>query len=277
MSLELEPKWCGYLLVDADSVKVGNPRESALLGVDVKTLDIPHLALAEHEDLDNWLAYFHLLKHTLAYPFEGIASDGDPAIERVIELISPGTPHQLCGKHFHDGLHRYLRYQSSHGGGTCREVQRFEHAAQRCLYGKSLEEAKRLLTATKIDPGSHKIHLDNGIQILERDFQRLTQHFLYPGLPRTTNVAEGMIRKQDRRLDAMDSFASHKTAWNTLKMLTLHTRFRILTDCRYPHKHKNAFSTLQLAGVNTDDINRIEFSQKSSRPTRMTKTSTTQL
>lgn len=277
VSLELKPTWCGYIVVDADSLKVGNHRESALLGVDVETLDIPHLILAEHEDLENWLFYFLVLKYSLRYPFKGIVSDGDPAIASAVELTCPGIAHQFCVKHFQDGLHRYLRYQSSHGRGTWREVQRFEDAVHQCLYAKTLEEAKKLLTAIKIDPGFHKIHLEDGIQMLQRNFERLTQHFSHPGLPRTTNVAEGMIRKLDRRLDAMDSFGSHETAWNTLKMLTLHTRFRILTDCRHPHQHKNGFSPLQLAGVNTDNINWIPFGQKRNHTKLMAKTSTTQL
>ncbi|MDP3012660.1 MAG: transposase, partial [Candidatus Subteraquimicrobiales bacterium] len=237
VSLELKPQWCGYIVVDGDSLKVGNHRESALLGVDIETLDIPHLILAEHEDIENWLFFFLVLKYTVGYPFKGIVSDGDPAIEEAIRLVCPGTPHQFCVKHFQDGLHRYLRYQSSHGRGTWREVQRFEDAVRRCLYTTTLEEARKYLLAIQIDPGFRKIHLEDGIRMLERNFERLAQHFLHPGLPRTSNVAEGLIRKLDRRLNAMDSFGSHETAWSTLKMLTIHTRFRNLTDCRKPNGH----------------------------------------
>jgi hypothetical protein len=87
-------------------------------------------------------------------------------------------------------------------------------------------------------------------------FDRLTQqHFLHPGLLRTGNVAEGVIRKLERRLNIMDSFASHQTAWNTIEMLTLHTRFRTLTDWRKPHKHHNGFAPLELANINVQDLN----------------------
>lgn len=263
VSTELNPQWSGYIGVDGDSLKIGSHRESALLGVDVESLDIPHSILAEHEDLQNWLFFFLVLKYSIRYPFRGIVSDGDPAIMSAADLVCPDVPHQYCVKHFQDGMHRYLRYQSSHGRGTWREVDRFEDAVHFCLYAQTLEEAKMRLSAIKIDPGFRKIHLEDAIQMLERNFNRLTQHFIHPGLPRTSNVAEGTIRKLDRRLNDMDSFSSHKTAWNILKMLTLYTRFRVLTDCKNPHKHRNGFCPLELAGVNTHNINWIRFSQKS--------------
>lgn len=221
VSIELNPQWSGYICVDGDSLKIGNHRESSLLGVDVKTLDIPHLILAEHEDLENWLFFFLVLKHTVKYPFRGIVSDGDPAIVSAADLVCQGIPHQFCVKHFQNSMHGYLKYQSSHGRGTWREVEHFEDTIRRCFYAKSLEEAMLILSAIKSDPGFRKIHLEDAIGMLERNFNRLTQHFLHPGLPRTSNVAEGTIRKLDRRLNTMDSFSSHETAWNILKMLAL--------------------------------------------------------
>lgn len=263
VSLELKPQWSGYIAVDGDALKAGSRMESALLGIDIMSLDIPHLILAEHEDLENWLCFFLALKHTLKYPFKGIVSDGEPSIESAIKLVCPTIPHQLCVKHFQDGVRRYLRYQSSHGRGTWREIERFEDAVHRCIYSKTLEQSQQYLQAIQTDPGFHKIHLEDAIAMLERNFDKLTRHFLYPGLPRTNNTAEGTISKLDRRLNPMDSFACHQTAWHILKMLTVHTRFRTLTDCRPLHKYRNGLSPLEVAGVNTHGINWIKFSQKS--------------
>jgi transposase-like protein len=263
VSLELQPQWSGYLAVDGDSIKIASHRESAVLGVDIATLDIPHLILAEQENEANWLFFFLVLKSPLRYPFKGIVSDGDPAIENAIRLVCPTVPHQLCVKHFQDGLHRYLRYQSSHGSGSWREIQRLENAVQYCLYAKTLAEAKTHLAFITSDPGFKQFHLEDAIGKLQGNFERLTQHFSHPGLPRTSNVAEGLIRKLDRRINAMDSFGSHETAWNTLKMLTLYTRFRTLTDCRIPHTYRNGFCPLQLAGIDTSALNWIRFSQLS--------------
>ena len=115
----------------------------------------------------------------------------------------------------------------------------------------------------RADMGFKRARLDGPITLLERQWNRLTQHFHHPGLMRTSNAAEGLFRKLDRRIDAMDSFAGHDTAWNILKMLMTHTRFRVLTDCRGPNKHRNGFSPLQLAGIDTRHMNWIRFSQKS--------------
>ena len=262
VSVELNPQWSGYICVDGDSLKISNHRESALLGVDIKSLDIPHLILAEHEDLENWLFFFLVLKYPVKYPFRGIVSDGDPAIVSAADLVCQGIPHQFCVKHFQNAIHRYLKYQSSHGQGTWREIERFEEAVCMCIYARSLYESQEQLMAIKTDQGFHKIHLEDAIQMLERNFNRLTQHFIHPGLPRTSNVAEGTIRKLDRRLNTMDSFSSHETAWNILKMLALWTRFRVLTDCKNLNKHRNGFCPLELTGIDTHNINWINFSQK---------------
>lgn len=269
VSMELRPKWSGFIGVDADHLKVADHWEAPILGVDIDTLDIPHLILAEHEDAPNWLHFFLVLKH-IGYPFQGVVSDGDPSIESAVRLVCPGIPQQLCVKHFLDGLHRYLRYKSSHGRGTWRIVERFETMAHDCLYALTLPEVRLRLTMIQVDPDFKRIHLEDAIAMLERDFDRLTRHFAHPGLPRTNNVTEGTIRKLDRRLTPMDSLASHQTAWNVLKMLTLHTRFRILTDCRPPHQHRNGQSPLQLAGIDTQQLHWIRFGQQPQRPVEST-------
>jgi transposase-like protein len=237
-----------------------------LLGTDVESLDIPHLILAEHEDAENWFFFFVVLKNVVGYPLRGAVSDGDPVIAEALERVYPGVPHQLCVKHFLDGLHRYFRYESSHGRGTWREIERFEKAARRCLYADTLEQAQRVLAAIQIDPGFQKAGLQDGMAMIERHWPHLTQHFRMPELPRTSNVVEGTIRKLDRRLDAMDSFGNHQNAWNILKMLTVYNRFRQLTDCREPHAHRNGFAPLELAGVNIHGVNWIKFSQKRDTP-----------
>ncbi len=264
VSLELKPRWSGFIGVDADHVQVASHWEAPMLGVDIGTLDIPHLILAEREDAETWLFYFLVLK-AVGYPFRGIVSDGDPSIWSAAQLVCPGVPHQLCVKHFLDDLHRYLRYRSSHGRGTWRILERFENMAHGCLYALTLPEVRMRLAMIQVDPDFRRIQLHDGIGMIERNFTALTQHFACPGLPRTNNVTEGTIRKLDRRLTPMDGFASHQSAWNVLKMLTLHTRFRRLTDCRQPHRHRNGHNPLQLAGIDTRQLHWIRFGQKPRR------------
>jgi transposase-like protein len=261
VSVELKPKWSGWLAVDGDSLAVGAHRESMLLGVDLEVLDIPHMILAEEENGENWLFYFLVLKH-IGYPFLGVVSDGEPAIEAAVSLVCPGLPHQLCVKHFQDGLHRYLRYDFDYRHGNRKEIERFEDLVRECLYASTLARAEERLAVVRSDWAFKRAHLHSAVAILEQNWNRLTQHFHHPGLMRTSNAAEGVIRKLDRRIDAMDSFAGHNTAWNVLKMLVMHTRFRVLTDCRGPNNHRNGFSPLQLAGIDMQHVNWIRFSQK---------------
>jgi hypothetical protein len=80
VSLELKPRWCGYLVVDGDTITVGRNSECLMVGVDSYSQDIPHAILAEHEDGMNWTHFFLVIKYPTGYPFKGIISDGDPAI-----------------------------------------------------------------------------------------------------------------------------------------------------------------------------------------------------
>lgn len=261
VSLELCPQWSGFVIVDGDSLRVGKSRLSLLVGVDALTQDIPHAILADHEDMENWLHFLLVLRYEVHFPFKGVVSDGDPAIESAMELVCPGVPYQLCIKHFQDGLVRYLRYQSSHGRGTWREIDRFLEAVHHCLYAQTLEESCAFRDAISIDPGFKKIHLEDAISKLQTNFVRLTQHFRVPGLPRTTNIAEGTIRRLDRKLNTTDGFEVQESAWNTIKMLLVHYRFRAFTDSRT--RENNGLCPLQLAEIDTRNVNWIKFSQRS--------------
>jgi len=262
-SVELKPpQWSGWIAVDGDSLPIGRIRESVLLGVDLRVLDIPHAILAEGEDVENGLHYFLVLKQ-IGYPFRGVVSDGDPGIEAAVKLVCPGIPHQLCVKHFADGIHRYLRYEFDYRFGNQKEIERFEEPVKKCLYAKDIALAQTHLKRIRADLVYHRLGFSGVIGMLEQQWNRLTAHFHYPGLMRTSHTAEGIIRKLDRRINAMDGFASHDTAWNPLKMLVMHTRFRVLTDCRGPRRLLNGLSPLQLAGIDAQNMNWIRFSQKS--------------
>lgn len=250
VSRELHPQWAGYLVVDADSLPIGSHRESLLLGVDVASLDVPHVLLAPTEDVEHWLWFFLVLRHTLGYPLKGLVSDGEPAIDYALTLVWPEVPHQLCVRHFHARLERYLRYSARPPRQAGADVQRFQAHVRACLYAYTLEDARRHLAALRTDPGVQRwTPLADLLTVVTHNFGALTQHFHHPGLPRTSNAAEGMIRKLDRRLTPMDSFGRHQTAWNILKLLALYLRWKPLTDCRDLHKYRNGFCPLQLLSV----------------------------
>ena len=81
VSIELQPHWHGYLLVDSDTISVGSHKEKLLLSGDVYSQDIPHASLVECEDAAAWIEFFTALKDQVRYPLRGLIADGDPAIE----------------------------------------------------------------------------------------------------------------------------------------------------------------------------------------------------
>lgn len=261
-SMELKPRWSGYLVVDGDSMVVGKHRESLLLGVDAESQDIPHAILAENEDGLNWMRFLLVVKHPVGYQLKGIISDGDPAIQESIKAVFPGVPYQYCARHFEKELYRYLRYQFTQKRGYWREGERFLEISKKLLYAYDFKTAKRLFRSIVRDRGFKEAGLGELIHKIRVNFKDLTRHHFYPGMPRTSNIAEGVISRLDSKINQADGYQSHETAWATLKMLIMRYRFKVFTDCRNRNKHKNGKSPLEVAGINVTAHNWITFSQK---------------
>ena len=263
VSLELKPWWSGYLIVDGDSIVVGKHKESLLLGVDAFSQDISHAILAEHEDGMNWVHFFLVMKYPVRYPLKGIISDAEPAIQEAREAVYPDVPWQLCVRHFEKELSHFLRYRFTQKRGYWREIDRLLKAVHRMLYARSFGEAKRYLLAISIDPGFKQAGLSGVIDNVKEKFPNLVTHHFHHGMPRTTNIAEGSISRLDSKIDQADGYKSHDTCWATLKMLIMWHRFKKFTDCQKKNRHKNGKIPLELAGVDTSNINWIRFSQRS--------------
>jgi len=261
-SMELKPNWSGYLLVDGDSLVVGSHRESLLIGVDAESQDIPHAILAENEDGENWVRLLLVIKHPVCYPLKGIISDGDPAVQESIKAVFPGIPYQYCARHFEKELYRYLKYQFTQKRGYWREGERFLDTSKRFLYAPNFEFAQRCFRSIVRDRGFKEAGLGELIQKIRVNFKDLTRHHFHPGMPRTSNIAEGTISRLDSKINQADGYKNHDTAWATLKMLIMRYRFKVFTDCRNRNKHKNGMSPLEVAGINVSAYNWITFSQK---------------
>jgi transposase-like protein len=262
VSLELKPQWSGYLIIDGDSIRIGSHRESLLISADAYSQDIPHAILAENEDGLNWTHFLLVLKSPIGYPFKGVISDGDPGVQGAIKLVLPGLPYQYCVRHFEKELWRYLRYQFVQKRGYYRESDRFLNASKKMLYAKDIDIAKKYLSAISLDPGFKQAGFDELIKKINFNFDDLTRHHSCPGMPRTSNIGEGLISRLDSKINQADGYKCHDTAWATLKMLIMRYRFKTFTDCRKKNKHKNGKSPLELAGINVSKINWVKFSQK---------------
>jgi len=261
-SVELKPRWSGYLLVDGDSLVIGSHKESLLLGVDAGTQDIPNAILAEHEDEENWVRLLLGIKHPVNYPVKGIVSDGDPALRNAIRAVFPGVPCQYCARHFEKELLRYLRYDFTQKRGYWREGQRFLEVSKRFLYAPNFETAQRRFRSIVRDRGFKEAGLGELIQKIRVNFKSLTIHHFHQDMPRTNNIAEGMISRLDSKINQSDGYKCHDTAWATLKMHIMHRRFKVFTDCRNGNKEHNGKSPLELAGVDVAAYNWMTFSQK---------------
>jgi hypothetical protein len=104
--------------------------------------------------------------------------------------------------------------------------------------------------------------LKKEVNRLESNFDKLWTHLYHPGMPRTTNIMEGIIRQLSRKIDDTDGFNSHRTAWNSLKLMIMNYRFKKFTCSRI--KGHNGKSPLKLAGVDTSKINWVIFSKNES-------------
>ena len=85
-------------------------------------------------------------------------------------------------------------------------------------------------------------------------------HLEHPGLPRITNIIEGIIRQLSRKLDDTDGFNYPETAWNSIKLLIMRHRFKKFSRSRI--NGHNGHSPLSPARAKTTRINRVRFSQK---------------
>jgi hypothetical protein len=261
--LSLNLIWFGYLVVDGDSIVVGKDKnkELLLLRVDSYSQDISHAILAEHEDGMNWTHFFLVMKYPIRYPLKGIISDGDPAIKEAREAVYPDVPWQLCVRHFEKDLNHFLRYIFTQKRGYWRETERLLKDVHYMLYAGSFGEVKRYLSAISIDPGFKQAGLSGVIDNTKKKFPNLVTHHFYPGMPRTSNIGEEVISRLDSKINQADGYNCHGACWATLKMLIMWYRFKKFTDCRKHNRHKNGKSPLELAKVNTSNINWIKFSQ----------------
>ena len=85
-------------------------------------------------------------------------------------------------------------------------------------------------------------------------------HFQYPQLTRTNSIIEGIIDKLTHKITDCHGFSSHKTAWNSIKMIIMNYRFHKFS-CSRIQEH-NGKCPLDLGGVDITGINWIKFSQK---------------
>lgn len=260
VGLELRPRWSGYLLVDTDALSIAGKEWHLLLGIDAGTQDIVHAVLAYHEDE---AAFRNLLRPLqeprLGYPLSGLTSDMDPALRQVLGTDWPDLPHQYCTVHFLRWMELNMKFRLPGVSKVAREAMLDQLRA--LLYASTLARAQEIYRHLLADKAHWtRARLSSVLANLHEHFTHLTLHHRYPGMPRDTNIAEGIIRQLDRKLTDLNGFQTPQTAWHSLKMQIMRYRFKRFTDSRHPSH--NGKSPLELAGVDTKDIDWVSYSQQ---------------
>lgn len=261
VNCELKPNWSGFLLLDGNEIIVGKGSESLLIGADALSQDVVHATLAPGEDGAQWTAFIKdIIEPPISYPLKGIITDGNLGLIKALRLLVPDIPYQACVRHFEQELIRYIRYQFIQKSGFWRETDRFLAVVAKVLYAPDIKVAETFRDAMVSDPGFAQAGLSRLVGKIVTCFDDLTRHHLYPGMPRTSNIIEGINSRMDSKINQADGYGSHDTAWATLKLLIMCYRFKKFTDSRT--NENNGKSPLELAGVKTANINWINFSQR---------------
>ena len=230
----LKPQWSGYLALDGKMIRVWDwaakhfhyTREekrwlhkmSLLLALDLGTLDIPDHHLGSDETAIDLTMFLQSLKK-LGYPLKGYISDGNKDIERAIARIFGQVPHQLCIRHYLQGL------KDKFWNGEIAEFQ-YRDACQSLLQGarpKYLKVPDELFTHRQVKQ-----------------------------LPSTNQQIENLNRYLMLRLKTIGQFQSFSSAKNYCNALTLMRRFTAFTDCR--DKTKNHKAPLEIAGCDVKEL-----------------------
>jgi len=84
--------------------------------------------------------------------------------------------------------------------------------------------------------------------VLEK-WKSLTVHYDHPGMPRTNNDAESVMRQPEQRLKTIGSFGSIGNAEACMNLIVAYLRMKPYTDCRGGRRLRNGFSRIDLAGA----------------------------
>ena len=259
MAKELQPKWSGHLLIDGKTIYVKKKRYALLLTADAVTQDIPCAYFSYSEDYRSYKKLLNVVKEDLQYPVKGIVIDGDPGLVKAVRRVFPMVPCQLCIRHLNSYHNYHFRYQYNGSGVGVTEFLEITH---KLLYAKGVAHLNYVYQQYLqfLEEYEERIDFKKILYAFESKFGHLWVHYEHKGLPRTTNIIEGIIRQLSRKIDDTDSFNYPGTAWNMLKLLIMRYRFKKFSCSRI--KGNNGHSPLMLADVNTKNINWIKFSQK---------------
>ncbi len=246
VSLELAPKWGGFLGVDGKAIYVRGAKHCLLIGVDHPTQDLVHALVVESETADCFVRLVTEARLDAGYPLKAVVADLGPGFAQAHRDHFGVMPFQACRVHFDRRLDSNIpKAKWSKNAPLYIELKERIRAV---LFAADHEHARSLLDELVAERNRFK-HTGNVdvIHALRRNFDLYTAHHLTPGLPADNNVTENVIKQLNKKLRLMEGFESLESAERYVRLLVGCYRFKRFTDsCR---KAGNGSSPLELAGV----------------------------
>lgn len=226
-----------------------------LCGIDYETGDLPHYDLADAETRIDLILYFQTLKE-IGYPLRVLVSDGNPEIPYAArKVFGPEILHQLCTRHFIEGMKRYAGEAQWHPriARLITTIQQVIEAPNLDASVECLEELKRIKIITPLER--------NLVNIFKAHSKELTTHLFYPELeiPHTSNDIENLFRQLNLRLKSLGRFHRYRYARDYLRAWALLRRFTKFTDCRNGRRWRNGKAPIEIAGVNIKGVDCLKF------------------
>jgi transposase-like protein len=100
VSVELSPKWGGFLGVDGKAICVGGAKHCLLIGVDHPTQDLVHALVLDSETADGFARLVTEARLDAGYPLNRVVADLGPGFPQAHRDHFGTVPFQACRVHF---------------------------------------------------------------------------------------------------------------------------------------------------------------------------------
>lgn len=253
---ELNPRWSGMLGCDGKVIKIHGDEWVLLMAVDLGTQDVVDWRLVKHEDCPSIKPFLEEVRDEIGYddPKE-VVIDLDPAWREAVEDVFPYAPIQLCCTHFERIVDRTMPKLK-----RTPKQEELKGIVRSILYASSEDESTEAFNELTSRKGYFRDKKSSYvISSLKENYGRLITHFRVDDAFRSNNIAESVNDKIEMRLKMIRGYKRVRTARNSLKLIVMHYRFKPFSSCK--KREHNGKSPLNLAGVDTSNINWITYSQ----------------
>jgi transposase-like protein len=255
---KVKPCWGNVLVVDGTYVpmnkKIGRSYMCWITGVDYRTGDVPHYAIADEETMIDLVLFFTVLKNELQYDLKVLVCDGNEDIPRAARKVYGNhIIVQLCTRHFIQGLKRKAKDADIHDNAHTKQLMK---SIQRVIEANTLNQAEQYLEHLKPIRCQNK-----GERVLMNDFKdhanELTTHIQYPHLsiPHTTNDIESLFTQLKMRTKTIRQFQQIQYITHYLNAWSLWRRTTPFTDCKGKRRYRNNKTPLDCANAQKRGVN----------------------